>query len=257
MSVLAKAQSLVTALNERERLSRGTGYRRVPWDKRSGGSENVRRCSSRSTFEASAWDNTSESFDIRRNELADVCHELQSDLIPSSAVELDDPDVKIAAYHERIAICLADGASEQEASQIAVTECGCDLAELVARQISQWRQRLFAMPRPDAPWLSKLCQHCLRCLSSPWLHQATTCGWTDADLFGLHPQAPKVRVEAMGLAVAVGLSELPPPLRVISVTPAQATIATGTGALLAHRRFRPSIGPPIWDHPSFQNRRIH
>ena len=28
-------------------------------------------------------------------------------------------------------------------------------------------------------------------------------------------------------------------------------ITTGTGARLMHRRHRPSIGPPIWEHPAY------
>jgi hypothetical protein len=171
--------------------------------------------------------------------------------------DVEDPGCRIAAYHERLAICLADHATKAHANQIASQEVGCRLEVLVRQQLFFWRKKLVGLSIASGPWWANLRTACVASLCEQWMKDAVMLGWTDAELFGIHPCAPKSRIEAMGLVVAVASSKLRPPLRVADLSPADATIVTGTGARLTYRRFHPSIGRPIWLLPELQQDLIH
>ena len=168
---------------------------------------------------------------------------------PIGATDFSD---LIHDYAERIAICSEAGdISEDDARRIATEQCGAPLDELAARQVSYWHRRIKALSEPTDRGLSKVRCIALDCLAQRWTHQAAALGWTDAELFGLHHEAPTERIEAMGLVSSLALSVLRHPLKVMGIKDAAATVRTGNCALLTHCRFRPNLGPPIWEHPTF------
>ena len=248
MSVLAKARAVVTALNERERLSHGTPLSRVPWDRSAGKFGPVRGRSSSSPSNLPSWDSRGfkrDGIDVAGVDAPQDVSELPAGDSPG------DASAQLDAFRERLAICAADDIPQAEAIETATRECGISLGQLVARQIQHWTYRLASLPQASDRWLANLHSVCFASLAWPWLQRAVGIGWTDAELFGLNVHAPKIRVEAMGLIVGIAASRHQPPLSVVAVTEAYAQITTGTGARLMHRRHRPSIGPPIWEHPAY------
>jgi hypothetical protein len=77
-----------------------------------------------------------------------------------------------------------------------------------------------------------------------WAVQAASLGWSAADIFGCHPEAPLARHDLQGLVFLIGSGE------VVAITAASATIRTKGGATLTFRRMPPPPGLPasaIWD----------
>jgi hypothetical protein len=76
-----------------------------------------------------------------------------------------------------------------------------------------------------------------------WGLEAIRLGWTGLDLFGVHPDAPAARYDAMGLV---------PLLRgdaVVSMTSISAGIAPRSGGRLTYLR-RPRVGSVLpWELP--------
>ena len=164
-----------------------------------------------------------------------------------------DPSDLISDYAECIAICLKTGdVAEDDAHRIASEQCGATQDELAARQVSYWCQRIESLPEPADHRLSKIRYIALEFLALPWMLQAATLRWTAPELFGLHRVAANVRIEAMGLVPSLALSKLRPPFQVSSITATVATVVTGSGATLTHRRLRPNLGSPVWEHPAFE-----
>ena len=168
-----------------------------------------------------------------------------------SGATLADPAGLIAAYHERLAICLADGITEDDARRIAGAETGADLDALARRQVEFWRAKIATLGTPTDKRLAGIRAAGLVCLAEGWVQDAAALGWNDAELFGLHRDAPTVRIEAMGLITSLALTPFRPPLTIAALTSATATIRTGTGATLTCARFHPGIGAPVWTHPAF------
>ena len=114
---------------------------------------------------------------------------------------------RIAAYHDRMAICLEAGdVPEAEARQIAMEEAGAPIETLAELQVAAWRNRIESLPPPTDPALTKLKVDLLSQLSLPWVTEAARLGWTAIEVFGVHPLAPVVRVECWGVAVSVAIS---------------------------------------------------
>jgi hypothetical protein len=65
-----------------------------------------------------------------------------------------------------------------------------------------------------------------------WGREAARLGWTDEDLFGLHPAVPSGRYDAMGLVPLLNGRN------VVSISPDRATIATRSGGTLTYYRSR-------------------
>lgn len=151
----------------------------------------------------------------------------------AAIITADDPGSPIAAYRERLAICLDAGdVPEAEAHRIATSEAGADLTVLSARQVAWWQACLAAW----CPAETKLQQ--LQCdlgaiAREPWVVDAARAGWSDTAVFGAHPVAPLVRIECWGLAVHLTLSphnRAGKRVRVVSLDSALARIETPTGA---------------------------
>ena len=165
---------------------------------------------------------------------------------------LPDPADKIAAYHERFAIVTEAGdVTETEAHATAQDEVSSDIETLASQQIAFWQQKLQLLPEPKDQWLAKLVPGCRAQLHADWVIDAAVFGWTDVELFGLHPTAPNVRVEAMGLVVSIACSPFSRPVEVSSLTSADAVLQTGTGARLRYSRFKATERVPIWKHHAF------
>ena len=67
-------------------------------------------------------------------------------------------------------------------------------------------------------------------------------GWSELDLFGIHPTAPATAVQCFGLAACMNGG------RVEDVQADYAAIRQATGSILTYRR-KPMLGAiPIWDY---------
>jgi hypothetical protein len=235
MSVLEAARKLIAELDAA--LSHGTPLRRVPWDS----ADSTENLLEKQACSASGTDGTRGTAGT-------------AGTIETEEASVADPADLISDYHERVAICLEAGdCAEDAAHRIASEQCGATLVELAARQVAYWRHRIEALPEPTDRRLSNVRCIALDCLTLPWAYQAATLGWTAGELFGLHRDAANVRVEAMGLVSSLALSKLRPPLQVVDISESAATVSTGSGAMLTHRRLRSNLGCPIWRHPAFSS----
>jgi hypothetical protein len=162
-----------------------------------------------------------------------------------------DPAPDLAAYRERLAICLEAGdMSEAEAHRFAAAEAGANLDTLAQRQAEWWRARLNAWHPPAM--LQRLRLELRAVAAPPWLADAVRTGWGDVALFGVHPAAPLVRVECWGLAVALAASPFnrwDARVRLVSLDASRARIETPTGARFG---IEPSAAgfdhaAPVWE----------
>lgn len=103
---------------------------------------------------------------------------------------------------------------------------------------SEWHAILEELRQTKSPnWLSD--ERWVELLSdaeaflSTWGSSAERLGWTALDLFGVHPIAPAVRFDVMGLIPMLTGGE------VIGLTDAVATIRRPSGAILTYRRPEP------------------
>ncbi len=94
-------------------------------------------------------------------------------------------------------------------------------------------ERLAGMPPPDSfdavRWRD--CVHCALDFAENWAAKALALGWTPIELFGLHPAAPDARLDARGVAFALGVED-----RVTAITAGQISVAGRNGARLSLRR---------------------
>ena len=216
MSILALARARVEAIDQQ--LSHGTLLRDVPWD-------------SNNNAETDGTDGTSWAHGTLGTRPA-------------------DPSPLIEAYHERIALCLAAGdVSERQARLTAVKEVGAGIEHLAGQQIAYWRYKLGTVQRSHGCWFSSLVSSFHQMLDEDWMLTAASLGWSEVELFGLHRGAPKIRVEAQGLATSISVSNFKAPVTVACVLEDHAIVRTGTGAQLTHQRFGINLGPAIWDNP--------
>ena len=168
---------------------------------------------------------------------------------------------RIAAYHDRMAICLEAGdVPEAEARQIAMEEAGAPIETLAELQVAAWRIRIEPLPPPTDPALTNLKVDLLSQLSLPWFTEAARLGWTAIEIFGVHPLAPAIRVECWGVAVSVAISPFnrkatgrvnSTRLRceVCEVTANRIRFTTPTGARFAASRFSRGLDEAvcIWE----------
>jgi hypothetical protein len=66
-----------------------------------------------------------------------------------------------------------------------------------------------------------------------WGREAARLGWTEEDVFGLHPLAPNARYDCMGLVPMLHGR------KVVSLVADRATISTPSGGTLTYYRQRP------------------
>jgi hypothetical protein len=82
-------------------------------------------------------------------------------------------------------------------------------------------------------------------LLTRWGAQLAAMGWTTADLFAAHPEAPLARYDCAGLVLLL------PGCEVAAVTADAATLRTRTAAMQTYRRYitlerRHAV--PLWEH---------
>lgn len=134
-----------------------------------------------------------------------------------------------------------------EESVATVATVADPLDEIRARRAvpSEWtggveQLLLTGAPRgfPDDMW-RQLGEDAVRFLDK-WGPEACRLGWTTLDLFGVHPAAPTVRYDAMGLVPLIRGSE------VISITDRSATTRQPSGACLSYIRGVRVHAVPVW-----------
>jgi hypothetical protein len=101
-------------------------------------------------------------------------------------------------------------------------------------------ERLRAIEPPDGfpKWNQVVTDAGHFCRS--FLNQARSLGWTDTDLFGIHPRAPVARFDAMGLVFLIRGGD------VLSLDCKNARLKTVGGSSLLFRKPRSLEAMPIW-----------
>jgi hypothetical protein len=80
-----------------------------------------------------------------------------------------------------------------------------------------------------------------------WGVRAVALGWTESDMFGVHPMAPACRFDCMGLALLIAGG------RVTALSEDIATLKSVGGSTLSHRRRPSSVkNPSLWHLQSLQ-----
>jgi hypothetical protein len=109
----------------------------------------------------------------------------------------------------------------------------------------RWAALIDAM-QPTTRLAAKLRIKSREMLSVDWLPRAIETGWSERDLFGIHPTAPKVRVDAEGLVTAIILASWS--LRLLDLDKEAAQLMTPSGSVLVHRRkLNCSFTVPFWE----------
>jgi hypothetical protein len=116
----------------------------------------------------------------------------------------------------------------------------------VPREWAEGFARLCQMPRPaailPARWRELVDNAGL--FIDRWAIQAASLGWSPADIFGCHRQAPLARYDLQGLVFVIGSGE------VVAITALSATIRTRGGAPQTYRRTPPTPGEraaAVWE----------
>jgi hypothetical protein len=109
----------------------------------------------------------------------------------------------------------------------------------------RWAALIDAM-QPTTRLAAKLRTKSRELLNANWLPSAIEAGWSERDLFGIHPTAPKVRVDAEGLVTAIILASWS--LRLLDLDKEAAQLMTPSGSVLVHRRkLNCSFTVPFWE----------
>src|SRR5262249_4897483 len=115
------------------------------------------------------------------------------------------------------------------------------------------RSKIVAAPAPNTGPMPRhwqaLRRHSLGFLSSPWWPLACRLGWSVVELFGVRLEAPLIRIDGWGLAIAPALSSLPR-THLVELTGEGAAFATQSGGCLSWSRFcgqRLEVAIPWWE----------
>lgn len=109
----------------------------------------------------------------------------------------------------------------------------------------RWASLIDAM-QPTTRLAEKLRTRSSELLNAEWLPRAVESGWSERQLFGIHPTAPKVRVDAEGLVTAIILASWP--LRLLDLNMEAAQLITLSGSVLVHpRKLNCSHAVPLWE----------
>jgi hypothetical protein len=100
------------------------------------------------------------------------------------------------------------------------------------------RLRAIAPPEDFSMWLQMLEDVDRFCLF--WLEEARSLGWSETELFGVHPRAPASRFDAMGLVFIIKGGE------VVSLDRKQARLKTVGGSSVVFRKPRNPDAVPVW-----------
>jgi hypothetical protein len=118
--------------------------------------------------------------------------------------------------------------------------------------IEEWRQQIEAItPLPG----DKVAGTALEFLDTEHALRAVKLGWTELELFGMHPDALKaaaLRSDAKGLVPFIALAQHT--YEIIAIEEDRAVIQTGGGATQSWPRSRPAedLAVPFWEHPAFR-----
>lgn len=113
------------------------------------------------------------------------------------------------------------------------------LAETVAERLSQLSQLSPPPAVKPLAWQSRF-EHALA-FEVLWGAQARALGWSDAELYSLHPTAPLARLDAMGAAFfGAGAT-------VVEVTPEAVVLSVPPGAVIQRARKPLFAAPPTWE----------
>lgn len=155
---------------------------------------------------------------------------------------------------ERAAILQANGMPREAAETEALQEAGfLSLEAYAATLAAQLKGNIEAALAPTTGSLARHWQalrgHSFGFLASAWWPLACRLGWSLIELFGIRLEAPLVRVEAWGLAIAPALSRLAR-THLIQLTGEGAAFATLSGSRLSWPRFcgqRPEQATLWWE----------
>lgn len=173
---------------------------------------------------------------------------LQPLLAPTIAANL-------SRYHERLAICLADGIDAADAHATATAGAGFGLEALAHVQADEWIGALAKAPRPDDQRLARLLDDVRRTCTLPWLLPLARAGWEVESVFGCATDDPFSIKNADLMGIATYLSVAPwnhgdKRCRLVRVETGKAIFATPTGKQFGFDRFNDSRSysvVPIWD----------
>jgi hypothetical protein len=109
----------------------------------------------------------------------------------------------------------------------------------------RWTALLDAM-QPTTRLAEKLQSKSREMLGVDWLPRAIEAGWSERELFGIHPTAPKVRVDAEGLVTTIILAPWQLSLRDLDGDAAR--LITPSGSVLVHPcKMNCSFTVPFWE----------
>jgi hypothetical protein len=121
-----------------------------------------------------------------------------------------------------------------------------------ARGPDQWAAALRLVDR-DAPLLGFSPERWVQAINDGliflehWGDRSMALGWTESDLFGVHPLAPACRFDCMGLALLIGGG------RVTDLFADIAVLLSPRGSVLRHRRPSSSEkNPSLWHLQNLQ-----
>jgi hypothetical protein len=119
--------------------------------------------------------------------------------------------------------------------------------------IDEWRVQIEAVTPPLGDKLTRLA---LEFLDSEHAQRAVELGWSELQLFGIHPgdvKAAALRSDAKGLVVFIALGQHT--YEIIAIEEDRAVIQTGGGATQSWPRRRPAedLAIPFWEHPAFRS----
>ena len=101
-----------------------------------------------------------------------------------------------------------------------------------AAAFSDCLRKLRAMPAPDTFWGDRWGRliHDGEAFVASWGEQAARLGWTDLDLFGVHPTRPACRFDVMGLVPLIDGG------RIVALTDTAATTRRPSGSIQRYTR---------------------
>mgnify|MGYP005990349791 CR=1 FL=1 len=162
------------------------------------------------------------------------------------AVEFDQG--LAASFEERAGFLEFDAGVERKAAEgLAAAEHGYrSVHALYDDLVNSWRRRLAAM------WIEEglsgfwplVIADALKVFENGWANHAASLGWSETDLFGVHPHASEERLDCKGLIP--GLAGR----RILAITRDDARIDSGNGAFLTfYRAGHDTYGEavPIWE----------
>lgn len=155
---------------------------------------------------------------------------------------------EITDFEERAAVLEYEGGVDRRiAEKRTAVEFGFASKEaLQDALVAQWQGEVMAMTIPDSPsnfWRQALTS-ARQAFLQGWVKQAAALGWTEIDLFGVHPKAAEARIDCKGLIPI--LAGRP----ILAITRDECVIDVGDGRRLTFYRANHNVygeAKPIWE----------